>query len=223
MVTLSREDLKKIANDSVLDILKSLSERNKTLSELAEETDISKSTAHFHLEKLKKTDLIEVQETDNKWKYYQLTSVGKKIINGNEIKLLIIKYFPLIVSATAAMELIYFISEKLTDSKPNIGYGFTTTAQNNKVLRSNGFFELQQNVVNKGNINWIQKIYQIMDKPLIDPISFLNNWITNLSNLIKLPETHLTISVILLIIAFFIGHNLKEKYYLRVLDSFFRN
>ena len=81
-ITLDRATFKALAADTRVAILKKLSSRQMTGAELSEETGLSPSTVKEHLDNLEKVGLITPVKTDvkRKWKYYQLTLKGKKII-----------------------------------------------------------------------------------------------------------------------------------------------
>ncbi len=94
-------------------ILKSLKERNKTLSELSRELGISKSSIHRHLNSLKNWGLVERISNGNKFVYYKLTERGREILDSlisviSAILSSLITYFTLRGSKKA----IYAIQEK---------------------------------------------------------------------------------------------------------------
>lgn len=80
-VIVDRELLKAIGADTRISILKSLYERRKTQSELAGELKISVPTVLEHVEKLEKTGLVRRIEEGRKWKYYELTQKGRRLIS----------------------------------------------------------------------------------------------------------------------------------------------
>lgn len=88
-ILIDRDTLKAIASDTRLDILKSLSKRKKTLSELSKVLDLSSPTIKEHLDHLINSNLVLKEETESKWKYYSLTDKGSKLIKPREIKVLI--------------------------------------------------------------------------------------------------------------------------------------
>lgn len=89
-ITIDRETFKALASDTRLGILKSLSERKKTVTELAESLNLSKSTVHEHLKVLVKTGLVKRINTQNKWVYYRLTWKGFGLIQNNLKKIILI-------------------------------------------------------------------------------------------------------------------------------------
>ncbi len=87
---LNREILKTLASDTRIDILKALTERRKTVTELAEEFNLSKSTAHEHLLKLAEAGLVRKVDSPNKWIYYNLTEKGLDLIQPRKKKSIIL-------------------------------------------------------------------------------------------------------------------------------------
>lgn len=87
-ITLDRDVFKALASDTRLDILKALDVRQKTVTELARELDLNKSTVLEHLEKLQTVGLIAKIEEDveRKWVYWQLTWTGRRLLHPEQIK-----------------------------------------------------------------------------------------------------------------------------------------
>ncbi len=88
-ILIDRQTLKAIASDTRMDILKYLSSRKYTLSELSEKLNLKNPTVKEHLDNLIDSGLIKREESENKWKYYSLTEKGQKIVKPKEIKVLI--------------------------------------------------------------------------------------------------------------------------------------
>lgn len=70
---------KTISSESRTKIIKILSARPHNLSEISEKTDMTKSSAKEHLEMLIESDIIQKIPSENKWTYYKLTDLGKRI------------------------------------------------------------------------------------------------------------------------------------------------
>lgn len=103
-IILDRKSFEALAVDSRVRILKSLKQRRKTLSELANEQKMSVSGVKEHLETLEKVGLIEKMDDGHKWKYYELTKKGNEIIGPKEIRvwiLLMTAVIALLASFTA--------------------------------------------------------------------------------------------------------------------------
>jgi len=77
---IDRKTLKALAADSRINILKSLSNRRKTPSELSKELNLAASTIIEHLNRLEEADLVRREETGHKWIYYNLTEKGESLI-----------------------------------------------------------------------------------------------------------------------------------------------
>ena len=72
-ITIDMGTLKAIVVESRLNILKLLSEKSYTLTDIANLLEIKPSTVKEHLDILVKAGLITKEETERKWKYYSLT------------------------------------------------------------------------------------------------------------------------------------------------------
>lgn len=113
-ILIDRKTLKAIASDTRMDILKELSKRKYTLSELTTKLNLKGPTIKEHLDNLIDADLVKREESDNKWKYYFLTEKGKKLVKPKEIKVLI----SFVVTLFATFGLIgYYIFSSLFSSK----------------------------------------------------------------------------------------------------------
>lgn len=81
---------KALSSDTRMDIIRSLGDRRKTVTELSRDLDISKSTAHEHLSRLNEADLVDKADSGNKWVYYELTKKAENILNpGRETRLIL--------------------------------------------------------------------------------------------------------------------------------------
>ncbi|MFA6049005.1 MAG: winged helix-turn-helix domain-containing protein [Candidatus Micrarchaeia archaeon] len=81
-IVLDREAFKALAADSRVAILKKLSKRRMTGSELAGDTGLGASTVKEHLDNLERVGLVAKSEggATRKWKYYELTQKGRRIV-----------------------------------------------------------------------------------------------------------------------------------------------
>jgi len=86
-ITLDKDTFKTLSSETRINILKSLSKRRKTLTELSKQFNMSASTIKEHLDNLCTVDLIKQMDDGHKWKYYELTSKGKDIIEPTEKKI----------------------------------------------------------------------------------------------------------------------------------------
>ncbi|MEK6981532.1 MAG: winged helix-turn-helix domain-containing protein [Candidatus Micrarchaeota archaeon] len=89
-VVVSKEMLKAIGADTRINILKALKERQKTQSELATELKLSPPTVLDHVQQLENAKLIKRSEEsiERKWKYYELTSTGRKLVERKRINMI---------------------------------------------------------------------------------------------------------------------------------------
>lgn len=87
-ITLDRETFKALASDTRLLVLKALDERQKTVTELAKQMDLNKSTLLEHLEKLEAAGLVQKveQDVERKWVYWQLSWKGRRLLHPESIK-----------------------------------------------------------------------------------------------------------------------------------------
>ena len=77
---IDKETIDVLGSKTRIEIMKSLSERRKTITELSKELKLAKSTVSEHVVKLENTNLIIKKDSVRKWKYYELTSKGNTII-----------------------------------------------------------------------------------------------------------------------------------------------
>jgi len=79
-VVLDEKSFKALSAESRVNILKSLGERRRTLSELSHKLSLGNSTVKEHCDILANAELIKQIDEGRKWKYYELTGKGKQII-----------------------------------------------------------------------------------------------------------------------------------------------
>jgi len=117
-------ELKILASDTRVEILKKLKERNYTVSELAKKTGHSKSTLHEHVSRLVDASLVEKADNyTDKWIYYKLTRRGKGLFVDNTKRVVIV--LSLLLLIVGGMQLIYFFNAlPLLDPNANL---FTAT------------------------------------------------------------------------------------------------
>lgn len=82
--------IKVLASEKRKAILKNLSNRRMTLSELAAAMGMSFSAMKEHLDLISSAGLIEQKDDGHKWKYYELTRKGRYIINPVEKRVFIV-------------------------------------------------------------------------------------------------------------------------------------
>jgi len=84
-VILDTDSFKALASHVRIDILKFLDQRQMTVTDLSKVLEISKSTAHKHLERLVEVGLIERLDENRKWVYYRITRKGLKILHPENV------------------------------------------------------------------------------------------------------------------------------------------
>jgi len=89
-VKLGRRSMKALSQDTRVEIMKLLDERNHTQTEIAEALEMSAPSVKEHVEGLVKAGLIEKLEEGRKWKYFQLTQKGKAVLHPQDFRLLIV-------------------------------------------------------------------------------------------------------------------------------------
>lgn len=80
-VSVDHSTLLLLSSETRMEILNSLVDRRKTLTELAKEVGLSKSSVKEHLEKLEKAKLVKRVDEGRKWIYYEITPEGRKIVS----------------------------------------------------------------------------------------------------------------------------------------------
>lgn len=78
-VVMDKKTFRSLTSETRIKILKLLSKRNYTLTEIAKELGITKTSAKEHLDILVEGRLIEPVPSPNIWKYYTLTKDGRKL------------------------------------------------------------------------------------------------------------------------------------------------
>ena len=105
-ITLDRSTFKVLASDTRVDILKRISERKQTLTDLSEELEMSPSTIKEHLDKLVDADLIMPLDRGTKWKYYVLTKRGKQILKPNQTQVFVLLSISIMLLFASTLSLI---------------------------------------------------------------------------------------------------------------------
>jgi DNA-binding MarR family transcriptional regulator len=118
-VTIDKAQLKVLASDTRIEILKLLTKRNYTVSELAKKLNYSKSTLHEHIRKLEESGLIERVNSGYapKWVYYRLTSKGMQLFDKTRrIVLIVASLFVILAFAQLAVLLFQSVSLEMSRS-----------------------------------------------------------------------------------------------------------
>lgn len=188
-ITLDRETFKALAVDTRVKILKILDERQHTLTDLAEELGMAPSTIKEHLDRLISAGLIKQIDKGMKWKYYRLTSKGKKILNPYEKKVWIV----LATTLVALFVSVYTLLFKLQGLVTPISWKISKAAEEAAPLvgeRETADYFAKENI----------KVVTTTIPPKITAIAT------------KIPYTELLIVILLvLILGICVGYLIKKK------------
>jgi DNA-binding transcriptional ArsR family regulator len=81
-ITLDADTFRALASSTRLTVLKALSERRKTLTELSRDLNLNKATVHEHMALLTAAGLVRKRDDEGrKWIYYELTWTGQRILH----------------------------------------------------------------------------------------------------------------------------------------------
>lgn len=83
-LTLTQKEFKALSSEKRTQIIKMLKGRNYTLAEFSKHLNLAPPTIKQHLELLIDSDIIELEDSGHKWKYYKLTRKGKKLTESEE-------------------------------------------------------------------------------------------------------------------------------------------
>jgi DNA-binding MarR family transcriptional regulator len=112
-ITIDHDTLRALAVDTRLSILKLLSSKDHTLTEISESLGLKAATVKEHLDVMHKADLVKKEDTSRKWKYYSLTGKGKEIIMPGEKKIFFVFGLTVFIVITFNMMMINFLYGKL--------------------------------------------------------------------------------------------------------------
>lgn len=90
---IDRETIKALSSDTRIEILKALSQRRYTISELSRKLGIAVPTVFEHIKKLENAELVVRKETGHKWIYYEITEKGRSIIKPKKPVYVILSLF----------------------------------------------------------------------------------------------------------------------------------
>ncbi|MEM4396386.1 MAG: winged helix-turn-helix domain-containing protein [Candidatus Woesearchaeota archaeon] len=107
--------LKAISSETRLKILKLLAKKPMTLTELSETLELKKTTVLEHLQILMNSNLIVRENTDRKWKYYELSLDGKRILRELMPSDVLVSIFSLLV--LFVLKTIIYFKEKTPQVK----------------------------------------------------------------------------------------------------------
>ncbi len=89
-IVLDKKSFEALAGETRVKILKSLIQRQKTSTELAQEFSLAVPSIKEHLDTLESAGFVEKLDDGHKWKYYRLTKKGKTLFSPNEFRIMIL-------------------------------------------------------------------------------------------------------------------------------------
>lgn len=122
---LTFQQLQALASPSRYKILKILTQRRGTVSEVATAAMMAKSTVHGHLQLLEKVGLVRrFDDEERLWIYYDLTPLGRNVALANPLRLVVIFGSSLVLSVVGIIALVwkqFFAPQEITWGVPPIG------------------------------------------------------------------------------------------------------
>lgn len=79
-IVLTKDTFEVLASETRLDILKTLTTRRMTITELADNLNLAKSTVHHHLQRLADAGFVAAGDDGHAWVYYALTPEGQALL-----------------------------------------------------------------------------------------------------------------------------------------------
>ncbi len=118
-------DLVLIELGTRLKILESLNKRRATITEISSSLNLSKSTVHYHLNRLCERGLTKKNSDGRKWVYYEITEKGRLIVKKNRISV-ILGIISVISTLIGAIQVWYTYSEgvEIVDRYPKTPYSW---------------------------------------------------------------------------------------------------
>ncbi len=108
-ISLELEDIKALASDSRLELLKALDGKKLTLQELTRSMSLNKATLHVHLSKLLQAGFIKKKErSGHKWVYYSLTWKGESLLHPENTKIVLLFSFAFFSFCAGIIQLINY-------------------------------------------------------------------------------------------------------------------
>ena len=112
-VTIVDKDILKVLSEETrINILKELSQGNRTPSDLGKKFGKSSSTILEHLNILLKAGLVsKIEQPSKKWVFYTLTDKGRSIVENKKRRLIILLSLTILVAVSGAFfSFIYYVS-----------------------------------------------------------------------------------------------------------------
>ncbi|MCX6667236.1 MAG: winged helix-turn-helix domain-containing protein [Euryarchaeota archaeon] len=108
-ISLELDDIKALASDSRLEILKALDGKKLSLNNISEITKLNKATLHVHLSKLLEAEFIKKNEREgHKWVYYKLTWKGECLLHPENTRIVVLFSITFISFFVGVIQLLNF-------------------------------------------------------------------------------------------------------------------
>lgn len=125
-IVLTKDTFEVLASETRLDILKILSTRRMTVTELADTLDLAKSTVHHHLQRLADAGLVAADDDGRAWVYYALTPEGRGLLqphDGTRIRIILAAGLASLVGGVCAV--VAFLTTPIREGPvpPRLGGG----------------------------------------------------------------------------------------------------
>ena len=108
-ISLELEDIKALASDSRLEILKALDGKRLNLTDITKITNLKKPTLHAHLTKLLEAEFIKKKtRKGHKWVYYTLTWKGECLLHPENTKIIMLFSIAFVSFAVGIIQLLSY-------------------------------------------------------------------------------------------------------------------
>ena len=89
-IALDKQIFSALSSETRITVLKKLDSKRRTLKELCDELNLSKSTIRENLTVLVESDLVRKRNRGNKWVYYEPTEKGRRLLHPHEMTKIIL-------------------------------------------------------------------------------------------------------------------------------------
>ncbi len=151
-IILRKEEFKALSSDTRIELIRLLKERNYTLSEMSAKLKMSSPTIKQHLDTLAHSDLIEQKDEGRKWKYYSLTRKGKKLIEPETPKIMI-----LWAATLLGVLSIFFLAFSITENPFSEEIKIQNTFSASETLKTTGANQVSDSYAEKKETQETQK------------------------------------------------------------------
>ena len=126
-ITLELEDIKALASDSRLEILKALDGKHLSLKDITKITNLNKATLHVHLSKLLDAGFIKKKEREgHKWVYYKLAWKGECLLHPENTRIVVLFSIAIISFFVGVIQLINYAKGTIVGIAETLPHAETT-------------------------------------------------------------------------------------------------